>query len=220
MCIVSLLAAERTKGKVAAGATAVAGGVSTGARYVYDARTGTFKVAANTASAADKAKDLVEEYGPYAAAATLATPQGREMAPQSVQAAARGATSLASQVTPDQLATALYFGAPAAALATGGLSLRTAPSAMDVAQRRQAKDHLEYMLRRRRRDIAEEVEVMDREDPYEKPEDNPDDEYNEFSVQPNSPLFCIHATAYYIYIKVTARGPVERIWAASSEMVV
>ena len=38
-----------------------------------------------------------------------------------------------------------------------------------------AKDHLEYMLRRRRRDIAEEVEVMDREDPYEKPEDNPDD---------------------------------------------
>ena len=52
---------------------------------------------------------------------------------------------------------------------------RTAPSAMDVAQRRQAKDHLEYMLRRRRRDIAEEVEVMDREDPYEKPENNPDD---------------------------------------------
>ena len=34
------------------------------------------------------------------------------------------------------------------------------------------------------------------------------------------PLFCIHANAYYIYIKVTARGPVERIWAASSEMVV
>ena len=97
------------------------------------------------------------------------------MALQSVQAAARGATSLASQVTPDQLATALYFGAPAAALATGGLSLRTAPSAMDVAQRRHAKDHLEYMLRRRRRDIAEEVEVMDREDPYEKPEDNLDD---------------------------------------------
>ena len=52
---------------------------------------------------------------------------------------------------------------------------RIAPSAMDVAQRRQAKDHLEYTLRRRRRDIAEEVEVMDREDPYEKPEDNPDD---------------------------------------------
>ena len=41
--------AERTKGKFAAGATAVAGGVSTGARYVYDALTGTFKVAANTA---------------------------------------------------------------------------------------------------------------------------------------------------------------------------
>ena len=46
---------------------------------------------------------------------------------------------------------------------------------MDVAQRRQAKDHLEHMLRRRRRDIAEEVEVMDREEPYEKPEDDPDD---------------------------------------------
>ena len=34
-----------------------------------------------------------------------------------------------------------------------------------------AKDHLKYMLRRRRRDIAEEVEVMDREDPYENPDD-------------------------------------------------
>ena len=37
----------------------------------YDALTGTFKVAANTASAADKAKDVVEEYGPYATMATL-----------------------------------------------------------------------------------------------------------------------------------------------------
>eukprot|EP01048_Picozoa_sp_COSAG05_P023621 COSAG05_NODE_5196_length_1239_cov_3.088596_1_plen_164_part_10 len=47
------------------------------------------------------------------------------MALQGAQKATRGAASLASQVTPDQLATALYFGAPAAALATGGLSLPT-----------------------------------------------------------------------------------------------
>ena len=45
--------------------------MSTGARYVYDALTGTFKVVKDTADAADKAKDLVEEYGPYAAMATL-----------------------------------------------------------------------------------------------------------------------------------------------------
>ena len=67
-------AAERTKEKIAALATAVTGGVSSGARYVYDALSGTFKVAADTASAADKAKDLVEEYGPYAAVATVGTP--------------------------------------------------------------------------------------------------------------------------------------------------